>query len=293
MQLLNGKETALQLQNQLREQVKVALQNNAVRPPHLGAIMVGENPASQAYVRNKIRACEYVGFRSSLEQLPETTTEAELLALIETWNQRADLDGFIVQLPLPAHISEQKVILALNPQKDVDGFHPYNLGDLITGYGEGFISATPLGILELIKAYNLPTTGKNCVVVGRSNIVGTPISLLLSRNQAFANCTVTLCHSRTQNLAAHTREADILVVALGKPLFITADMVKPGAVVIDVGIHSVPDPSHKSGQKLVGDVDFEQVAPKCSLISPVPGGVGAMTVTALLLNTWKSYTKNI
>lgn len=257
------------------------------RPPHLAAVLVGNDGASKTYVEAKVKACESVGFRSSLIRLPETTTEEELLHRIEGLNGDKDLDGFIVQLPLPSHIDPEHVTLAIDPRKDVDGFHPVNIGNMVLGL-PGFLPATPSGICELLKYYSIETAGRHCVVVGRSNIVGTPMSILLSRNAYPGNCTVTLAHSRTKDLPSITQQADILVVAIGKPEFITADMVRPGAVVIDVGIHRVPDPSKKSGYRLVGDVRMEEVSAICSAITPVPGGVGPMTITSLLLNTLKA-----
>ena len=236
---------------------------------------------------SKVKSCEEVGFRSTLLRKPVDTTEVELLALVAQLNADAEVDGFIVQLPLPKHIDEERVTLAIDPSKDVDGFHPQNLGRMMLGL-PGFLPATPNGIVELLKFYEIPTSGKHCVVVGRSNIVGTPMSILMSRNADPGNCTVTITHSRTQDLPSITRQADILIVAIGKPGFITADMVKKGAVVVDVGIHRVDDPSRKRGYRLSGDVNFSEVAPKCAWITPVPGGVGPMTVTSLLLNTLKA-----
>jgi methylenetetrahydrofolate dehydrogenase (NADP+) / methenyltetrahydrofolate cyclohydrolase len=292
MQLLIGKTLADDLQQQLfaAHKAQLAIRQD-LRAPHLAAIFVGNNPASAAYIRNKIRACEQAGFTSTLLRFDESISQAELLAQIQELNQRDDVDGFIVQLPLPAHIDEQSITFAVNPDKDVDGFHPFNLGKMMLGV-DTFVSATPLGILTILSHYGIDTQGKHCVVVGRSNIVGTPISVLLSRNsRPVGNCTVTLTHSRTADLAAETRRADILIAAIGKPNFITADMVKDGVVVIDVGINSVEDSSSKSGYRLVGDVDFDGVSAKASAITPVPRGVGPMTVAALLLNTWKSYCK--
>lgn len=257
------------------------------RPPHLAAVLVGEDGASKTYVESKVKACESVGFRSSLILRPSAITEAELLDLVQQLNNDPELDGFIVQLPLPAHIDEEKVTLAIDPRKDVDGFHPENIGRMVLGL-PCYLPATPAGIMELLKHYKVPTAGRHAVVVGRSHIVGTPMSILLSRNDDPGNCTVTLAHSKTRDLASITRQADILVAAVGRPEMITADMVKEGAVVVDVGIHRVPDASKKSGFRLVGDVKFNEVAPKCSWIAPVPGGVGPMTITSLLLNTLKA-----
>lgn len=257
------------------------------RVPHLAAILVGDDGASKTYVESKVKACESVGFRSTLIRRPATTTEEELLDLVKNLNRDRELDGFIVQLPLAEHIDEEKVTLAIAPEKDVDGFHPENIGRMVLGL-DGFLPATPAGICELLKHYGIQTAGKHAVVVGRSHIVGTPMSILLSRNAYPGNCTVTLAHSRTIDLASITRQADILVAAVGRPEMITSDMVKDGAVVVDVGIHRIPDASRKSGFRLVGDVKFDEVAPKCSWISPVPGGVGPMTITSLLLNTLKA-----
>ncbi len=292
--IINGKEISNQLQTELRQRWENWAQNHPaalLRPPHLVAVLVGNNPASEAYVGNKAKACAFVGFKSTLLHFETDISQADLLSEIEKLNQRADIDGFIVQLPLPAHIDEQQIISAIHPDKDIDGFHPLNLGKIILGKAQ-FIPATPLGILELLRVAQIETKGKKVVVVGRSNIVGTPISLLLSRNTAVGNSTVTLCHSHTANLKEETLQADILIAAIGRPLFIKADMVKPGAVVIDVGINSVSDVSQKRGFRLVGDVDFEAVFPIASKITPVPGGVGAMTVTALLLNTWAAFMAN-
>ncbi|MBL0043124.1 MAG: bifunctional methylenetetrahydrofolate dehydrogenase/methenyltetrahydrofolate cyclohydrolase FolD [Flavobacteriales bacterium] len=257
------------------------------RAPHLAAVLVGNDGASKTYVESKVKACESVGFRSSLIRMPESTTEDELLARIKQLNKDKDLDGFIVQLPLPSHIDPEKVTLAISPDKDVDGFHPENIGRMVLGL-DCFLPATPSGIVELLRFYHIETAGKHAVVVGRSHIVGTPMSILLSRNAYPGNCTVTLAHSRSKNLAELTRQADILVAAVGRPEMITANMVKEGAVVVDVGIHRIPDASKKSGFRLVGDVKFDEVAPKCSWIAPVPGGVGPMTITSLLLNTLKA-----
>ncbi len=253
--------------------------------PHLAAVLIGNNPASEAYVRNKVRSCEQVGFNSTLIRRDESITEADLLAIVADLNQDADVDGFIVQLPLPKHIDEQTITLAIDPTKDVDGFHPVNFGRMAQGL-PAYLPATPFGILQMLERYQIPTSGKHCVVVGRSNIVGTPISILLSRKGW--DCTVTLTHSRTKDLAAEVRRADIVIAAIGIPHFITADMIKEGAVVIDVGINRIEDPAAKNGTRLVGDVDYDMVAPHTSYITPVPGGVGPMTVTSLMLNTLKA-----
>ncbi|MBK8338593.1 MAG: bifunctional 5,10-methylene-tetrahydrofolate dehydrogenase/5,10-methylene-tetrahydrofolate cyclohydrolase [Flavobacteriales bacterium] len=259
------------------------------RAPHLAAVLVGSDGASRTYVEAKVKACEEVGFRSSLIVLPETITEDDLLHRVKQLNKDKELDGFIVQLPLPDHIDADKVTLAIAPEKDVDGFHPENIGRMVLGL-PGFLPATPSGIVELLRHYHVETAGKHCVVIGRSHIVGTPMSILMSRNAYPGNCTVTLAHSRTMDLPALTREADILIAALGKPEFVTGAMVREGAVVVDVGIHRIADASRKSGFRLVGDVKFDEVAPKCSWIAPVPGGVGPMTITSLLLNTLKACT---
>ncbi len=257
------------------------------RAPHLAAVLVGNDGASRTYVEAKVKACDAVGFRSTLIKLPETISEEELIARVKSLNADEQLDGFIVQLPLPGHIDTDRVLQSVDPNKDVDGFHPANVGNMVLGL-PGFLPATPSGICELLKYYHVETAGKHCVVVGRSNIVGTPISILLSRNAYPGNCTVTLAHSRTADLASITRQADILVVAIGKACFVTGDMVKEGAVVVDVGIHRIPDTTRKNGFRLAGDVDHASVAPKCAAITPVPGGVGPMTITSLLLNTLKA-----
>lgn len=283
MQLINGKEVSEHIQQQIAEEVK-QLKQQGKKTPHLAAVLVGNDPASQTYVSAKIKACEKVGFVSSLVRLNENVTEKELLAKIEELNNDDDIDGYIVQLPIPKHISEQKVIEAVKPSKDVDGFHPINVGRLVLNLPT-YISATPFGIVHLLEHYKIETSGKHCVVIGRSNIVGTPMSILMAKNTPLANCTVTLCHSKTKDLRSHTLQADIIIAAIGKPDFVTADMVKQGAVVIDVGINRVTSTQTKSGFKLVGDVKFDEVAPKCSYITPVPGGVGPMTIAALLKNT--------
>lgn len=290
MTLLDGKLLSENIKSELAEAVTQIVQRGA-RPPHLAAILVGENPASQVYVNSKIRSCEQVGFRSTLIRREENLSEADLLVLVDQMNRDPEVDGFIVQLPLPKHINEEKIILAIDPRKDVDGFHPVNFGRMAQGL-PAFLPATPMGILEILRRYNIETAGKHCVVVGRSNIVGTPISILLSRKGYPGDCTVTLTHSRTKDLPAEVRRADIVVAAIGIPDFIKGDWVKEGAVVIDVGINRVEDATRKSGFRLVGDVDFEAVAPKASHITPVPGGVGLMTVTALMMNTLKAYQQN-
>jgi methylenetetrahydrofolate dehydrogenase (NADP+)/methenyltetrahydrofolate cyclohydrolase len=253
----------------------------------LAAILVGDHPASRAYVGHKVKACERVGFLSTLVELPATISEADLLDEVQKLNDRTDVDGFIVQLPLPDHIDEQRIIEAVHPAKDVDGFHPENVGRMTLGLPT-FLPATPAGVLELLKRYDIETAGKHVVVIGRSAIVGTPLSILLSRNHTPGNATVTLCHSRTRDLPAIARQADILVAAIGKAHFVQADWVKEGAVVVDVGINHIPDATKKSGRRMVGDVDFAAVAPKCAAITPVPGGVGPMTIAALLKNTLRA-----
>lgn len=291
MELIDGKKTAADIKAEIARAVDEIVAQGK-RRPHLAAILVGHDGGSETYVANKIKACEACGFRSSLirfESTPEQPLEpAELMAAIDKLNNDPEVDGFIVQLPLPKHIDEQAVIEAINPEKDVDGFHPVNVGRRSVGL-PAFHSATPAGIIELLKRYNIPTSGKNVVIIGRSNIVGRPLaSLMLDKG---INATVTVCHSATQNLADITRHADILVAALGRPAFVTEDMVAPGAVVIDVGTTRVPDATRKSGFRLSGDVDFEHVAPKCSFITPVPGGVGPMTIASLMINTLKAYNR--
>lgn len=285
-QLLDGRKASKALRATIAAKAaEVKAQRG--RAPHLAAVLVGEDGASRTYVDSKVQACESVGIRSTLIHRPTDITEEQLLELVDSLNKDPELDGFIVQLPLPKHIDADRIIMAVDPRKDVDGFHPTNVGNMVLGL-PGFLSATPAGIVELLKHYGIATSGKHCVVIGRSNIVGTPMSILMSRNSEPGNSTVTLAHSRTKDLASITRQADILIVALGKAEFVTADMVKEGAVVVDVGIHRVADDSRKSGYRLLGDVKFDEVAPKCSAISPVPGGVGPMTITSLLLNTLKA-----
>lgn len=281
--IISGKEVADKIKLEIAEEVS-KLKDETGRTPHLAAVLVGNDGASKTYVNAKVKACEVVGFRSTLVALEKDVTEAHLLSEIDKLNNDDDLDGFIVQLPLPKHINEQKITEAINPKKDVDGFHPTSLGKMLLGLPT-FLPATPLGITEMLKHHNIPTEGKHCVVIGRSHIVGSPMSVLMSQNTYPGNCTVTITHSRTQNLKEITLHADILIVALGKPEFVTADMVKEGATVIDVGIHRIEDSSKKSGFRLIGDVKFDEVAPKCSYISPVPGGVGPMTIVSLLKNT--------
>lgn len=281
MQLIDGKATAAAIKSEIAAKVADRLARG-LRAPHLVAVLVGHDGGSETYVANKVKACEDCGFRSTVIRREDDITEPELLALIKVLNEDDDVDGFIVQLPLPRHIDEQKVIEAVKPEKDVDGFNPINVGRMSLGM-PCFKSATPAGIVELLKRYNIPTRGKNCVIIGRSNIVGKPLATLMM--QKGVDATVTVCHSATENLTEITRRADILVAALGKPGFVTADMVKEGATVIDVGTTRVPDPSRKSGFRLSGDVDFDNVAPKCAYITPVPGGVGPMTIAMLMINT--------
>lgn len=289
--LINGKEVSKKIQSEIAAEVEQMLKAGQKRP-HLAAVLVGDDPASQTYVTSKIKACEKVGFKSSLVRYAAEVSEQVLLQKIEELNNDDDLDGYIVQLPLPRHINEQKVIEAVKPAKDVDGFHPINVGRLVLNLPT-YISATPFGIVQLLEHYKIHTEGKHCVVIGRSNIVGTPMSILMAKNTPLANCTVTLCHSKTKDLKEHTLQADIIIAAIGRPNFVTADMVKPGAVVIDVGINRVPSTETRSGFKLVGDVKFDEVAPKCSHITPVPGGVGPMTIASLLKNTLLAAKKEI
>ncbi len=289
--LLNGKEISKQIKEEISEEVKNILSKGG-KQPHLAAVLVGHDGASETYVAHKVKSCEQVGFKSSLIRFPDNISEEELIKKIIEINADDDIDGLIVQLPLPSHISEDKITQLIDPKKDVDGFHPINIGRMTIGL-PAYISATPQGIIELIKRNNIETSGKHCVVVGRSNIVGKPMSILLSQKRETGNATVTLCHSRTENLKDITLQADILVAAIGKQEFITADMVKEGAVVVDVGIHRVKSDKTKSGWKLKGDVKFDDVAPKCSYITPVPGGVGPMTIVSLLQNTLLAAKKEI
>jgi methylenetetrahydrofolate dehydrogenase (NADP+) / methenyltetrahydrofolate cyclohydrolase len=281
MQLLDGKYLSELIKKEIEEEVTGIRANNG-KIPHLAAVLIGDNPASEAYVRSKVRSCEQVGFKSTLIRREASISEAELLDIVKDLNEDDDIDGFIVQLPLPKHINEDHVNLAILPKKDVDGFHPVNLGRMMQGLPT-FLPATPFGIILMLERYGIETAGKNCVVIGRSNIVGTPMSILMSRKGKDA--TVTLAHSRTKNLKEVILGADIVIAAIGIPHFVKEDMVKEGAVVIDVGINRIDDATAKNGSRLVGDVDFQAVAPKCSHITPVPGGVGLMTVTALMLNT--------
>ena len=283
MELLDGKKTANAIKEEIKAQV-TAMKSRGDRVPHLAAVLVGNDGASLTYVGSKVRSCEYVGFESTLIQLDEATTEAQLLTQIDQLNADASIDGYIVQLPLPKHIDEEKILLAIDPKKDVDGFHPANFGRMALEL-EAFIPATPFGIIQLLERYAVPTSGKHCVVVGRSHIVGRPISILMSQKGPAGNATVTVAHSRTENLAELTRQADIVVMALGIPEYLTADMVKEGAVIVDVGITRVADSNHPKGYVIRGDVAFDDVAKKASYITPVPGGVGPMTIAMLLQNT--------
>ncbi|MDA0608663.1 MAG: bifunctional methylenetetrahydrofolate dehydrogenase/methenyltetrahydrofolate cyclohydrolase FolD [Bacteroidetes bacterium] len=283
MVLLDGKKTSQELKEEIAAAVAV-LRQQGKKVPHLAAVIVGNDGASLTYVSSKVKACEQVGFQSTLVKLPEDTSEEALLEKVKELNANADIDGYIVQLPLPKHIDEEKVLLAVDPKKDVDGFHPANFGRMALEL-ESFIPATPYGIMQLLERYDIDTQGKHAIVIGRSHIVGRPISILLSQKGKYANATVTLAHSRTTDLKNLVLQADIVVSALGKPNFVTADMIKPGAVVVDVGITRVSDAAAPKGYRIVGDVDFDQVAPKTSFITPVPGGVGPMTIAMLLKNT--------
>ena len=283
MQLIDGKAIADVVKAEIAETVRLK-KEQGLKVPHLAAILVGHDGGSETYVAHKVKACEQVGFESTLIRFEADVTEEELLAAVEKLNNDSQIDGFIVQLPLPRHISEQKVIEAIDYRKDVDGFHPINVGRTSIGL-PSFVSATPAGILELLKRYEIPTKGKRCVVIGRSNIVGKPVASLMMQKAYPGDATVTICHSHTENLKEIVSQADIIIAALGSPEFLTADMVKEGAVVIDVGTTRVPSSETKSGWKLKGDVKFDEVAPKCSYITPVPGGVGPMTIVSLLKNT--------
>lgn len=291
MKILDGKIVAQAVKDKLAKETE-ALKAKNKRPPHLAAVLIGNNGASETYVASKIKSCAEAGFKSSLVRLEENVTEEKLAATISDLNENEEIDGILVQLPLPAHISEEKIIQLIHPGKDVDGFHPLNAGKLMQGM-PAFIPATPYGIILLLEHYKIETSGKHAVIIGRSNIVGRPMSILLSRNANPGNCTVTLCHSKTVNLKEICLQADIIVAALGKASFLKADMVKENAVVIDVGITRVADSSKRSGFALKGDVDFENVAPKSSYITPVPGGVGLMTIAALLMNTLNAYKQRM
>lgn len=286
MKILDGKQAAQALKDELKLEVAQGAAEGK-KTPHLAAILIGDNGASATYVAAKVKACEETGFKSTLIRYEASITEHQLLEKIKALNNDPDIDGILVQLPLPEHISDEEVINTIDPDKDVDGFHPVNIGKMVQGL-PGFLPATPHGIMLLLAHFNIETAGKHAVVIGRSNIVGRPMSILLSANTNPGNCTVTLCHSKTKDLAAICREADIIVAALGKAEFLTGDMVKEGVVIIDVGITRVPDPSKKTGFRLLGDVHFESVAPKAAWITPVPGGVGPMTIAALLKNTYLS-----
>ncbi|HPK09843.1 MAG: bifunctional 5,10-methylene-tetrahydrofolate dehydrogenase/5,10-methylene-tetrahydrofolate cyclohydrolase [Saprospiraceae bacterium] len=291
MQIIDGKALANQIKEELKLEVEHWVENGGKRP-HLAAVLVGDDPASQAYVRNKVKSCEQVGFQSTLLKYEADMAEDDLLDIVKGLNENPEIDGYIVQLPLPKHIDENKILLAIDYRKDVDGFHPVNFGRMAQGL-DSYLPATPMGILTMLDRYNIETSGKDVVVLGRSNIVGTPISILLSRKAKVGNATVTLTHSRTSDLEGHLKRADIIVAAIGIPLFVKKEMVKQGAVIIDVGINRVTSPDTKSGYKLVGDVDYDHVAPNCSHITPVPGGVGPMTVVSLLQNTMKAAKETI
>ncbi len=282
MKLIDGKATATAIKAEIAEEVKEIMAKGG-KQPHLAAVLVGHDGGSETYVKNKVLACEACGFKSTLIRFEDNITEKELLTCVDKLNKDDDVDGFIVQLPLPKHINEQKIIEAIDYRKDVDGFHPINVGRMAIGL-PCFISATPLGIITLLKRYNIETSGKKCVILGRSNIVGKPMAQLMMQKQ-YGDATVTVCHSRSVDLKKECREADIIIAAIGRPAFVTADMVKDGAVIVDVGTTRVPDATRKSGFRLSGDVDFENVAPKCSFITPVPGGVGPMTICSLMKNT--------
>mgnify|MGYP002630523064 FL=1 len=286
MQLLDGRTTADSIRKELAEAV-LERKRNGKKIPHLAAILVGNDGGSLTYVGAKVKACDQIGFESTLIRYDDSVPEEILLAKVQSLNEDKSIDGFIVQLPLPAHIDEMKITQAIDPKKDVDGFHPVNLGNMVLNL-PGFLPATPAGIVELLKRNNIETEGKNCVIIGRSNIVGTPLSIMLGRNTDPGNCTVTLAHSKTTNLKELCLTADILIAAIGQPDFVTADMVKPGAVVIDVGTTRVDDATRARGWRLKGDVKFDEVAEKCSYITPVPGGVGPMTIASLMINTLKA-----
>ena len=288
MQLIDGKATAAAIKQEIAEEVRQIMANGG-KQPHLAAVLVGHDGGSETYVKNKVLACEACGFKSTLIRYEDNITEEELLDCVDRLNKNGDIDGFIVQLPLPKHINEQKIIEAIDYRKDVDGFHPINVGRMAIGL-PCFISATPLGIITLLKRYNIETSGKKCVILGRSNIVGKPMAKLTMQKQ-YGDATVTVCHSRSATLKKECQEADIIIAAIGKPGFVTADMVKEGAVIVDVGTTRVPDATRKSGFRLSGDVDFENVAPKCSFITPVPGGVGPMTICSLMKNTLEAGKK--
>ncbi|MEI6173588.1 MAG: tetrahydrofolate dehydrogenase/cyclohydrolase catalytic domain-containing protein [Bacteroidota bacterium] len=292
MKLLDGKLIADQIKTEIATEVKTDFFDKGIEAPHIAAVLVGEDPASMTYVAAKEKACREVGFISSVYRYPSNITQEKLLEVVDFLNDDREVHGFIVQLPLPAHIDEQRIIERIDPKKDVDGFHPVNIGKMVLNQ-PCFLPATPFGIITLLERYNIETAGKNVVVLGRSHIVGTPVSILLSRKSAVGNATVTLCHSFSRDIPAVAAQADILIVAMGKMGFVTADMVKKDAVVIDVGVHRVPSTETKSGFRLKGDVDFDRVSRKCSYITPVPGGVGPMTIVSLLQNTLKAAKKEI
>jgi methylenetetrahydrofolate dehydrogenase (NADP+)/methenyltetrahydrofolate cyclohydrolase len=291
MQLLDGVLVAKQIKSDLLREVE-NITSAGRRAPHLAAVLIGDHPASASYIKNKIKSCVEAGFESTLITRPDSIGESELLGIVQQLNENPAIDGFIIQLPLPGHINDNNILLHINPSKDVDGFHPTNVGRMVLGL-PAYIPATPYGILKLIEYYQIPTEGKHVVVIGRSNIVGTPVSVLLSRKAYPGNATVTLCHSRSSDLKEYCLQGDILIAAIGIPHFIKSDMVKTGAAIIDVGMNQIPAPNSKKGYRLVGDVDFDHVSPQCSFITPVPGGVGPMTVCALLMNTWLAYSKKI
>ena len=291
MTIIDGKALARQIKEEIAAEV-TQIKAKDGKVPHLAAVLVGDDPASQSYVRSKVNSCSQCGFESTLIKKDDSITEEELLEIVRDLNENPDIDGFIVQLPLPDHIDEHKVTLAIDHRKDVDGFHPINVGRMTQGV-DCYLPATPYGILQMLERYKIETSGKHCVVLGRSNIVGTPMSILLSRKAYPGNCTVTLTHSRTRDIREELLRADIIIAAIGIPEFVKGDMVKEGAVVVDVGINRVEDASRKRGYRLVGDVDFDEVAEKCSYITPVPGGVGPMTVTSLLKNTLKAARKEV
>ncbi len=290
-QIIDGKKISQEIQEEIKKETEKLTQQGK-KVPHLAAILVGSDGGSETYVANKIKACEKVGFKSTLIRLPNNITEEKLLEQVHLLNNNNDVDGFIVQLPLPKHIREQKIIEAVVPSKDVDGFHPINVGRMVLNL-PCYVSATPYGIIQLLEKYNIETAGKHCVVLGRSHIVGSPMSILMAKNTPIGNATVTLCHSKTKNLKQYTLQADILICAIGNPHFVTADMVKDGAIVIDVGTTRLENKESKTGYKLYGDVKFDEVAPKCSYITPVPGGVGPMTIASLLKNTLLAAKKEI
>lgn len=291
MKIIDGKEASNAIRDKIKAEV-AELIDAGKRAPHLAAILVGEDPASQTYVANKERSCQNVGITSTLYRLPEETTQEELLGVIDFINQDDEIDGVIVQLPLPDHIDKDTVIQSILPSKDVDGFHPENIGKMVAGLPT-YLPATPFGIMMLLEHYNIETSGKSCAVLGRSNIVGTPMSIMLSRKSEPGNCTVTTVHSRSQNIKEITANADIIVAAFGQPHYLKGDMVKDGAVIIDVGMHRVPSDKTKSGFRLIGDVDYDEVSKKASWITPVPKGVGPMTITGLLMNTMKAYRREV